>query len=141
MGEGLLRTGAQAEKPMRVACCPCRSSIDRLDNGFLLRERLGSMIPLLQFFDYVIDLYVWVIIFSVILSWLLAFGVINSHNPFVRSLYQALSAVTEPLLQRIRALLPDLGAIDISPVVLLLGCMFVQNVVIRGWLIPLFAGA
>lgn len=101
----------------------------------------SSMIPLLQFIDYLISLYVYIIIASVILSWLVAFGVVNLYNPFVRSLSQALMAVTEPVLGRIRAFLPDLGAIDISPVVLLLICFFIQSVVIHGWLIPLFAGA
>ena len=64
------------------------------------------------------------------LSWLIAFGVINAYNPFVRSLYQAVNAVTEPLLRPIRRAMPDLGAVDISPVVLLLGCFFIQSVVL-----------
>jgi YggT family protein len=75
----------------------------------------------------------------VILSWLLAFNVINAYNPFVRSLWNALRAVTEPLLQPIRRFMPDLGGIDISPIILLLICLFLRSVVISGWLIPLFA--
>lgn len=88
------------------------------------------MIELLGFISYIVQLYIYVIVAGVILSWLIAFGLINGHNPFVRSLYQALHAVTEPLLGPIRRILPDLGAIDISPVVLILGCIFVQDVVI-----------
>lgn len=88
------------------------------------------MLELLGFISYLIQLYIYVIIAGVILSWLIAFGLINGHNPFVRSLYQALYAVTEPLLGPIRRVLPDLGAIDVSPIVLILGCIFVQNVVI-----------
>lgn len=99
------------------------------------------MVPLLRFFDYVINLYEYVIIAAVIVSWLIAFGVINGYNPFVRSLHGALSALTEPLLARIRPLMPDLGAVDISPIVLLLLCFFLRSVVIWGWLIPLFSGA
>jgi YggT family protein len=61
---------------------------------------------------------------------LLAFNVINAYNPFVRSLWNALRAVTEPLLRPIRRFMPDLGGIDISPVILLLGCLFVQAVIL-----------
>ena len=88
------------------------------------------MIELLGFISYIIQLYIYVIVAGVILSWLIAFGLINGHNQFVRSLYQALHAVTEPLLGPIRRILPDLGAIDISPIVLIFGCIFVQDVVI-----------
>jgi YggT family protein len=65
------------------------------------------------------------------MSWLMAFGVVNPYNPTARAIWQGLSAVTEPLLRPIRNIMPDLGAIDISPVVLLLGCVFVQSVVIE----------
>jgi YggT family protein len=88
------------------------------------------MIELLSFASYLIDLYVYVVIAGVVLSWLLAFGVVNYSNPFVRSVYQALNAVTEPLLRPIRNVLPNLGAVDISPIVLILGCFFVQRVVL-----------
>lgn len=88
------------------------------------------MIELLQFISYLIDLYTYVIIAGVVLSWLMAFGVINAYNPFVRSLWQGLNAVTEPLLRPIRAMLPNLGGIDISPLFLLLACFFVQSVVL-----------
>jgi len=98
------------------------------------------MIPLLRFADYIINLYEYVIIAAVIVSWLIAFGVINGYNPFVRSLHGTLTAVTEPLLARIRPLMPDLGAVDITPIILLLFCFFLRSVVIWGWLIPLFSG-
>jgi len=88
------------------------------------------MLELLNFVSYLVTLYTYVIIASVILSWLLAFNVINGYNPFVRSLWNGLRAVTEPLLMPIRRLLPDLGGIDISPVILLLACFFVQSVVL-----------
>lgn len=93
------------------------------------------MIPLLLFIDYVIHLYEYVVIATVIFSWLIAFNVINISNPFVRAVTQALGAVTEPLLRRIRRYMPDLGGLDISPVILLLACFFVRFVVIRGWFI------
>src|SRR5258708_17672116 len=86
------------------------------------------MISLLQFIDYLIRLYEWVVIASVIVSWLIAFNVVNAYNPFVRSVWQALGAVTEPLLRPIRRYMPDLGGLDISPIVLLLACYFVRFV-------------
>lgn len=88
------------------------------------------MHELIGFLALVIDLYIWVIIANVILSWLLAFGVINSYNPFVRSLWQAVRAVTEPLLGPIRRMLPNLGSVDISPIVLWLACVFLKEVVL-----------
>jgi YggT family protein len=89
------------------------------------------MIALLNFISYLVGLYIYVIIAGVIMSWLMAFGVVNPYNPTARAIWQGLSAVTEPLLRPIRNVMPDLGAIDISPVVLLLGCVFVQSVVIE----------
>ena len=88
------------------------------------------MIELLRFIDYLIQLYVYVVIAAVIFSWLIGFNVINAHNPFVRALWQALMAVTEPLLRPIRRVLPDLGGLDISPIILLLACLFIQTVVL-----------
>ncbi len=88
------------------------------------------MIELLNFINGLISLYIMVIFASVILSWLISFGVVNGMNSTVRAFYNALQAVTEPLLRPIRNALPNLGAIDISPVVLLLACQFVQVVVI-----------
>ncbi|NOT71995.1 MAG: YggT family protein [Hyphomicrobium sp.] len=88
------------------------------------------MIELLGFISYLITLYTYVVIASVILSWLMAFGVINSYNPMVRSIWQGLHAVTEPLLGPIRRMLPNMGGIDISPIILLLGCFFIQSVIL-----------
>ena len=88
------------------------------------------LIRVLTFISYLITLYTWVVIASVILSWLMAFNVVNAYNPFVRTLWNALNAVTEPLLRPIRRMMPDLGGIDLSPIILLLGCYFVQSVVI-----------
>ena len=61
----------------------------------------------------------------------MAFNVVNAYNPIVRSIWQALNALTEPLLRPIRRWMPDLGGIDISPVILILACVFVQAVVIE----------
>ncbi len=88
------------------------------------------LLRLIDFLGYLIQLYVYVVIASVILSWLMAFGVVNPYNPTVRAIWQGLNAVTEPLLRPIRNILPNMGAIDLSPVVLLLLCFFVQSVVL-----------
>ena len=88
------------------------------------------MVELLGFISYLITLYTYIVIAGVVMSWLMAFGVINAQNPFVRSLWHALNAVTEPLLRPIRNMLPNMGGVDISPIVLLLACFFVQSVVL-----------
>jgi YggT family protein len=88
------------------------------------------MVELLGFISYLITLYTYVVIAGVVMSWLMTFGVINAHNPFVRSLWEALNAVTEPFLRPIRNMLPNMGGVDISPIILLLACFFVQSVVL-----------
>jgi YggT family protein len=96
------------------------------------------MIPLIQFIVMVVDLYIWVIIGSAALSWLVAFGVVNTSNRFVYTLGDMLHRLTEPALRPIRQVVPDLGGIDISPIVLILGLIFIKNVVLIGWLAPMF---
>lgn len=77
----------------------------------------------------IIQLYVWVIIIQAVLSWLVAFGVVNTQNRFVYTVGDVLNRLTEPALRPIRRVLPDLGGIDISPVVLILGLYFLQNLI------------
>jgi YggT family protein len=96
------------------------------------------MVPLIGFIVYVIQLYIWVIIASAILSWLIAFNVVNTQNRFVYSVADMLYRVTEPALRPIRSILPNLGGIDISPVILILILMFITNVVLLGWILPAF---
>jgi YggT family protein len=79
-----------------------------------------------------------VVIASAILSWLIAFNVVNTQNRFVYSVADMLYRVTEPALRPIRSILPNLGGIDISPVILILILMFIVNVVLLGWLMPAF---
>jgi YggT family protein len=88
------------------------------------------MLELLAFLSYLVSLYEWIVIFAIVLSWLIAFNVVNFTNPFVRTLRQAFDALTEPLLRPIRRMMPDLGGIDLSPVVLLLACLFVRTVIL-----------
>lgn len=96
------------------------------------------MIPLLNFIMMVITLYMWVIIISAILSWLIAFNVINRHNQVVYMIADTLHRLTEPALRPIRNFMPDLGGLDISPVILILILIFLRDVVIGGWLFPAF---
>jgi YggT family protein len=79
----------------------------------------------------VIQIYTWVIIIGAVLSWLIAFNVINTQNRFVYTVVDVLYRVTEPALAPIRRILPDLGGVDISPVVLLLLLYFLQNLIVE----------
>src|ERR1700757_3642013 len=75
----------------------------------------------------VLDLYVWLLIASAILSWLIAFNVVNTRNQFVAAVAEFLYRITEPLLRPIRNILPDLGGLDISPIILILIIIFLQR--------------
>jgi YggT family protein len=89
-------------------------------------EQEPQMHEILDFISRLVSLYIYIIVAGAVLSWLIAFNVLNPYNQFVRSIWQAINAVTEPLLRPIRRYMPDLGGIDISPVVLIIGCWFVQ---------------
>lgn len=91
------------------------------------------MTSLLLLIDTVISLYVWILIASAILSWLVAFNVVNTRNRVVYLIGDFLYRVTEPALRPIRRVLPNLGGIDISPVVLILLLWFVQNLLHEYW--------
>jgi YggT family protein len=97
------------------------------------------MAPLIGFIVLVIDLYIWVVIASAILSWLIAFNVVNTQNRFVYTVADMLYRVTEPALRPIRNVIPNLGGIDISPVILILFLLFIRDVVLLGWILPAVA--
>ena len=77
-----------------------------------------------------LDLYTWIIIASAVLSWLIAFNVINIRNNVVRMIWNGIYQLTEPLLAPIRRRLPDMGGMDISPIVLLLGVFLIQRIIV-----------
>ncbi len=85
------------------------------------------MLALIQTLVMALDIYWWLIIASAVFSWLYAFNVVNPRNQFVGSIGNFLFRVTEPVLRPIRNLLPDLGGIDISPIILLLILFFLRQ--------------
>lgn len=89
---------------------------------------LSLLIPL--------QLLVYVIFVGVILSWLISFNVVNPNNQLVSTIWRLTNTITEPLLRPIRNLLPPLGGLDLSPLVLLLVIMFVRNWLILGQIFP-----
>ncbi|MEM9168187.1 MAG: YggT family protein [Pseudomonadota bacterium] len=84
------------------------------------------MAALQYVFNAVIQLYILVILVMVVLSWLISFNVVNRGNQFVDAAWRAATALTEPLLGPIRSRMPDLGGLDISPIVLLIGLQAAQ---------------
>ena len=89
------------------------------------------MRALLDVILLVLQLYVWLLIAAAILSWLIAFNVVNTRNTFVAMVGDFLYRITEPVLRPIRNLLPNLGGIDVSPVILILIIFFLQSVIAR----------
>lgn len=86
--------------------------------------------PILWLILQIFDIYFYVILAMVIMSWLVAFNIINISNPYVRQIAYFLRQLTEPLLAPIRRLLPDLGGIDISPIILLFALQFLQRAIV-----------
>ncbi len=85
------------------------------------------MIALIQTLVLALDLYWWIIIASAIFSWLYAFNVVNPRNQFVGTIGNMLFRLTDPALRPIRRYMPDLGGIDISPIILLLVIFFIRQ--------------
>ena len=79
--------------------------------------------------DSIITIYLWIIIINAILSWLVAFNILNTQNRFVFSVLDTTHKLTDPALNKIRRFIPMFGSIDISPVILILFLMFIRNIV------------
>jgi len=79
----------------------------------------------------VLDLYIWLLIAAAVLSWLVAFNVINARNQFVAMVGDFLYRITEPVLRPIRSMLPNLGGLDVSPVILILIILLIENIIVR----------
>jgi YggT family protein len=94
-------------------------------------QRSGELMrAILDIVMVVLNLYTWIIIAGAVLSWLIAFGVVNIRNDFVRSIWNLFLALTEPFLRPIRNFLPSTGGIDISPIILLLAVMLIERIII-----------
>ncbi len=85
-------------------------------------------VPLLKLLITIIDLYLWVVIIHIIMSWLVNFNLINTSNQFVTVVNNFLYAATEPVLQRIRRFMPNLSGLDLSPLVLIFALMYISHV-------------
>ena len=79
--------------------------------------------------DNIITIYLWIIIINAILSWLVAFNILNTQNRFVFSVLDATYKLTDPALSKIRRFIPMFGSIDISPIILILILMFFRNII------------
>ena len=79
--------------------------------------------------DSIITIYLWIIITNAILSWLVAFNILNTQNRFVFSILDTTYKMTDPALNKIRRFIPTFGSIDISPIILILFLMFLRNVI------------
>ena len=89
------------------------------------------MRALLEVILIALQIYVWLLIAQAVLSWLIAFNVVNTRNQFVASVSEFLYRITEPALRPIRNLMPNLGGIDISPVILILIIIFIEKVIVN----------
>jgi YggT family protein len=88
------------------------------------------MVPLANLISIVIQLYIYVLIVAAVLSWLLAFGIVNRHNAVVSGVGRFCYALTEPALRPIRRVIPLIGGVDLSPLVLILALWFIRDEIV-----------
>jgi YggT family protein len=88
------------------------------------------MTALIILIDQIVNLYIWTMVAYIIITWLIAFRIVNPWQPFIRMALTLLGRIHEPLMSLVRRMLPDLGGIDLSPIVLLLAVQFLRNLVI-----------
>jgi len=94
------------------------------------------MNPFIWLILTILNIYFWIILATVVMSWLVAFGIMNRQNQYVRQIEYALHRLTEPVLGPIRRIMPDLGGLDISPIIVLIGIQFLQ-IAVTHYLAPL----
>jgi YggT family protein len=92
-----------------------------------------GMNPVLWLILTILNIYFWILIAMVVMSWLTAFNIINNHNNVVRQVNYALYRLTEPVLAPIRRFMPDLGGLDISPVIAIIALQFIRVLVVYYW--------
>ena len=89
-----------------------------------------TMLEFFRFINFLLDLYIYILIGAAVLSWLIVFNVVNPRNQFVSMIGEFIFRITEPVLRPIRNMLPNFGGIDISPVIVILIIIFIQMVVL-----------
>ena len=89
---------------------------------------------------YILEIYRWVLIAMIIMSWLISFNVINTRNGFVEGLWRVLNQLTEPVLRPIRRIMPNLSGLDISPIIAFIIIFFIQQVIFY-YIYPAVVGA
>ena len=98
------------------------------------------MVTIYEILQFLLTILRWAIIIQAVLSWLVAFNVVNLSNAFVRQVWEALNTMLEPLYRPIRRILPDFGALDLSPLVVLLLLIMVQSIILPNLFQSLLAG-
>ena len=93
-----------------------------------------AAVTLIQIAQFLLGVLMWIIIIQAIMSWLVAFNVINTYNNFVRQLLYSLDRITEPLYRPIRRIMPDFGALDLSPMVVLLTILILRDIILGNML-------
>ncbi len=88
-----------------------------------------AMNPFIWLILELIELYTYVVVAAVIVSWLIAFGVLNTYNSFARSIVTFLDAATEPVFRQVRRIIPPIGGLDISPLIVLIGLQFLSYLI------------
>lgn len=86
--------------------------------------------PIIWLVLTILDIYSWIVLAAVIMSWLLAFNVVNYHNNLVRSIARFLDILTEPVFRVVRRVIPTISGIDLSPIVVFLGIIFLQKLIV-----------
>ena len=88
------------------------------------------MYAVIMLIDQIINIYIWTLLIYIGVGWLVAFRIVNPWQPIVRMITDVLARIHEPLLSQVRRFLPDLGQVDISPIVLFLSAQFIRNLLI-----------
>jgi YggT family protein len=92
---------------------------------------MPAMRSILSVILLILDIYIWLLIAAAVLSWLVAFNVVNTRNQFVAMIGDFLYRITEPVLRPIRSILPNLGGLDVSPVVVILLIILIKDIIVR----------
>jgi YggT family protein len=127
-GEGFRKAGEARQGAGKIQAFPGKPGL-RAKGGGRYNSRMN---PIFFLLIELLEIYKWIVIAAVIVSWLIVFNVINTYNSFVRSLLHMLSALTEPVFRRVRKFLPPMGGLDLSPIVVFVIIITLQYTI--GWI-------